>query len=156
MDVSRIQRTAALFERRLGPSYEATDEYLKLFRQSEVITTIGRILAFLGGAFAAVLFGLATVNDAILLHVKVGHFNLLWFVGIATMCYSAGKSMLPDPEVYTRFIWNLNEEMDQALTMIAAHTHHFPDTWKRKAYDMKTMSVVKSMFTNKTNIFVAN
>lgn len=143
------------FERRLGPSYEATEEYLKLFRQSEVITTIGRILAFLGGAFAAVLFGLATVNDAILLHVKIGHFNLLWFVGIATMCYSAGKSMLPDPEVYTRYVWNLNDEMDQALTMIAAHTHHYPDTWKRKAYDMKTMSVVKSMFTNKTNIFVS-
>jgi autophagy-related protein 9 len=142
------------FERRLGPSYEATEEYLKLFRQSEVTTTVGRILAFVGGAFAALLFGLAAVNDAILLHVKIGNFNLLWFVGIATMCYSAGKSMLPDPESHTRYIWNLNEEMDQALTLMATHTHHYPDTWKRKGYDMKTMSIVKSMFTNKTTIFI--
>ena len=142
------------FERRLGPSYQETEEYLKLFKQSEIITTIGRILAFIGGAFGAILLGLAAVNDAILLHVKIGHFNLLWFVGIATLCYSAGKSMLPNPEVHSRFIRNLSEEMDEALTSIATHTHHYPDAWKRRTYDMKTMSIVKHMFTNKANIFV--
>jgi autophagy-related protein 9 len=142
------------FERRLEPSYDATEKYLELFRQNEIMTTIGRIFVFIGGAFASVLFAFAAVNDAILLHIKIGNFNLLWFVGVATMFYSIGKSMLPDPEAHARSVWNLNEELERTLNVMATHTHYYPDTWKGKGYDMRIMSQIKRMFTNKTSLFV--
>jgi len=141
------------FERRLDPSYEATEEYLKLFRQSELLTTVGRILAFIGSSFGSVLLLFATINDAILLHVKLGHFNLIWYAGILGIIYSAGKAMLPNPEIHSRYIRNLFEEMNQCLSSIAAHTHHYPDSWKGKGYDIKTRKLVTSMFNNKANIF---
>jgi hypothetical protein len=142
------------FERRLGPSYEACEEYFKLFKQSELMTTLGRILAFIGGSFGVILLVFAAVNDAILLHVKIGNFNLLWFVGVTTLIYSAGKSMLPDPKVHARFTRNLVEDKHLALSNLATHTHHYPENWKVGGFDNKTMSTVKGMFTNKANIFL--
>mmetsp|Transcript_28485 Transcript_28485/g.43067 ORF Transcript_28485/g.43067 Transcript_28485/m.43067 type:complete len:602 (-) Transcript_28485:264-2069(-) len=142
------------FERRLSPSYEATDEYLKLFRQSELVTTFGRILAFVGGSFGGVLLVFAAVNDAILLHVKLGNFNLLWFVGMMGILYSAGKSMLPNPDIHLRYHRNLIEEMDDGLRSIAAHTHHYPEIWRGKGYDIKTRKIITSMFNNKAKIFL--
>mmetsp|Transcript_15761 Transcript_15761/g.23199 ORF Transcript_15761/g.23199 Transcript_15761/m.23199 type:complete len:924 (-) Transcript_15761:113-2884(-) len=142
------------FERRLGPSYEATEEYLKLFRQSELVTTVGRILAFVGGSFGGILLVFAAINDAILLHVKLGNFNLLWYVGMMGVLYSAGKSMLPNPDIHLRYNRNLIEEMDEGLRNIASHTHHYPETWKGKGYDHKTRKIITSMFSNKAKIFL--
>ena len=141
------------FEKRLGPSYEAADDYLKLFTQSEIMTTIGRILAFIGGSFGGILLVFAAVNDAILLHVKIGQWNLLWYVGVMGVVYSAGKSMLPNPEAHPRYIRNLFAEMDSALEKVSTHTHHFPDIWRGRGWDKNTKNIISSMFNNKANIF---
>ncbi len=147
-----------VFERRLGPSYEAAENYLKLFRQDEIITSIGRILVFVGGSLGVVLLGFWAMNDAILLHVKIGNYNLLWFVGASAVIYSAGKSLIPNPQVHLPHSYNtrnLHAEMASALATVATQTHYFPDSWKRRAWDKNTThKAFSAMFQYKAQLFV--
>lgn len=131
------------FERRLAPSYRAAEHYLDLFGQNEIFAAAGRILVFVGGSIGAVLFVFAAMNDAILLHVKIAQWNLLWFAGVAGIVFSIGKVMVPDNAVANapnyqenrnkdggprRYAGrNMFAEMDAALAEIAAHSHHFPE-----------------------------
>jgi len=142
-----------IFERRLGPSYAAAEAYLKLFTQSAIMTSLGRILAFIGGSLGVVLIALAAVNDSILLHVKIGDWNLLWYVGIMGVIFSSGKSMLPDPTVHPSYTRNLFAEMDKALGQVATHTHHYPDIWKGRGWDERTYKDFGSMFKYKAQLF---
>jgi autophagy-related protein 9 len=143
------------FERRLAPSYRATEEYFRLFGQSEATAAIGRILVFVGGSLGAVLFLFAAINDAILLHVKIADWNLLWYAGVVGVVYSIGKSMLPAEESASapRNVRNLFAEMDAALLNIAKHTHYYLETWKGRGSDVATTSAVSSMFKFKANLF---
>lgn len=146
-----------LFEQRMEPSYDAAEKYLKLFRQNEIITAIGRILVFLGGSLGAVLFAFAAMNDAILLHVKIADWNLLWYAGVVAATYSTGKAMLPSEEKKnpTRtYHTNLSQEMDLALEEVAKHTHHYPDVWKGRGWDKTTTyKAFKKMYQYKAKLF---
>lgn len=146
-----------LFEQRMEPSYDAAEKYLKLFRQNEIITAIGRILVFLGGSLGAVLFAFAAMNDAILLHVKIADWNLLWYAGVVAATYSTGKAMLPSEEKKnpTRtYHTNLSQEMDLALEQVAKHTHHYPDVWKGRGWDKTTTyKAFKKMYQYKAKLF---
>ena len=141
-------------ERRLEPSYQATENYLKLFTQSELVTTIGRILALVGGSLGVVLLLFAAINDAILLHVKIGDWNLLWFVGVLGVMYSSGKAMLPDPKIHPRYTRNLFAEMDNCLAQVAVHTHYYPDIWKGRGWEQPVYKQVSAMFMYKAKLFV--
>jgi autophagy-related protein 9 len=141
------------FERRLSPSYEAAEEYIKLFGHSEIFAAIGRILVFVGGSFGAVLFTFAAMNDAILLHVKIADWNLLWYAGVAGVIYSAGKSMLPTESSESRSSRNLFAEINAALVNVATHTHHYPDIWKGRGWDQATHKLFSAMFKYKAQLF---
>jgi len=140
-------------ERRLEPSYKATENYLNLFTQSEIVTTIGRILALLGGSLGAVLLVFAAINDAILLHVKIGDWNLLWYVGMLGVIYSTGKAMLPDPKIHPRYTRNLFAEIDNCLSHVAVHTHFFPDIWNGRGWEKSVYNQVSAMFMYKAKLF---
>ena len=116
-----------IFVRRLGPSYEAAEEYLNLFAPVSLLNSVGRVLVFLSGSLGAVCLALAALNDASLLDVKLGHWNLLWYVGILGVGYSVGKGMLPKITVAERYRRNLFAEMDAALEKITHHTHYYPE-----------------------------
>lgn len=143
------------FERRLGPSYEAAEDYLKLFTKSPAVTSLGRALVFISGSLGAVLLAFAAVNDSILLHVKLGQWNLLWYVGILGITFSVGKGMLPDTGVHPPYIRNLFAEMDSALAKVAAHTHFYPDIWKGRGWDSLTQCAMSGMFQYKAKLFVS-
>ncbi|CAB9510880.1 Autophagy-related protein 9 [Seminavis robusta] len=147
-----------LFEQRLEPSYDAAEAYLKLFRQHEIITAVGRIMVFIGGSLGAVLFAFAAMNDAILLHVKIADWNLLWYAGVVAAIYSAGKAMLPSQEKENHkrtYHTNLSQEMDLALEEVAKHTHHYPDLWKGRGWDKTTTyKAFTKMYQYKAKLFV--
>ncbi|GKZ00497.1 hypothetical protein MPSEU_001002100 [Mayamaea pseudoterrestris] len=142
------------FESRLYPSYEAAEKYLALFGQSEVVAACGRILVFIGGSLGAVLFVFAAINDAILLHVRIADWNLLWFAGMVGVVYSVGKGMMPSEEIRPRRIRNLYAETDAALSGIATHTHYYMPHWKGRAHDETTYKIIKSMIQFKAQLFV--
>jgi hypothetical protein len=143
-----------VFERRMSPSYEAAEGYLKLFGQSEIVTALGRILVFVGGSLGAVLVAFAAINDAILLHVKIADWNLLWYAGIVGVVYSVGKSMIPNGETGPRYVKNMYEAMDTALANVAAHTHFHPDLWKNRGWDKSTHTSFSSMYKFKAQLFL--
>ena len=142
------------FERRLGPSYEAAEEYLSLFAPSSLLNSIGRVLVFLSGSLGAVCLALAAVNDAILLHVKLGHWNLLWYVGILGVVYSVGKGTLPKNTIAERYQRNLFAEMDTALQTISEHTHYYPEFWKKRGWDDIIKASFSELFQYKVQLFV--
>jgi len=143
-----------VFERRLAPSHEAAEGYLKLFGQKEIVTAIGRILVFISGSLGAVLIGFAAINDAILLHVKIADWNLLWYAGIVGVIYSTGKSMIPNREARPRYIKNMHETMDNALANVATYTHYYPDLWLKRGWDKSTHSAFSSMYQFKAQLFM--
>lgn len=141
------------FERRLAPSYEAAEAYLKLFGQSEIVTAVGRVLVFIGGSLGAVLFVFAAINDAILLHVKIADWNLLWFAGMVGVLYSTGKAMIPTESSMPRNIRNMFAETDAALKNVANHTHYYMETWKGRGSDVATYKAMAGMFKYKAQKF---
>ena len=143
-----------VFERRLAPSHQAAEGYLKLFGQKEIVTALGRILVFVGGSLGAVLVGFAAINDAILLHVKIADWNLLWYAGIVGVIYSTGKSMIPSGDARPSYVKNMYEAMDNALANVATHTHYYPDVWLKRGWDKNTHAGFTSMYKFKAQLFM--
>eukprot|EP00934_Nitzschia_sp_Nitz4_P002153 Nitzschia sp. Nitz4//scaffold68_size99682//87472//90537//NITZ4_004576-RA/size99682-snap-gene-0.10-mRNA-1//-1//CDS//3329556629//2153//frame0 len=143
-----------LFERRMDPSYEAADDYLKLFGTSEWMAALGHILVFLGGAIGGVLLVLGVLNDAILLHVQLWGRNLLWYVGIAGIVYSVGKALLPSKDAQPSVTRNLFSDMDTALKEVSSHTHYYPEHWKGRGWDKKVHSQFGLMYDSKVKLFL--
>lgn len=142
-----------VFERRLAPSYKAAEAYLGLFGTNELVAALGRILVFVSGSLGAVLFAFAAINDAILLHVKIADWNLLWYGGVVGVVYSVGKSMIPDATAQPKSARNLFGEMDEALATVASHTHYYPETWKGRGWEQSTYKAFSFMFKNKAKLF---
>jgi len=151
-----------VFERRISPSYQAADKYLQLFVASSIFNSIGRILVFLSGSLGAVCLALAAVNDAILLHVKLGHWNLLWYVGILGATYTVGKGMLPPTETeMTSAVKNKKSshrnvfaEMDAALVEVTSHTHHYPEFWRKRGWDDIIKNSLLELYQYKVQLFM--
>ena len=144
------------FERRIAPSYKSASAYIDMFgRPSPLKVAVGRLLVFVSGSLGTLLLTFAAINDAILLHVKIGQWNLLWFAGIVAACFSVGKGMLPDvnnPHLgHARR--NLINDMNLELENLATFTHFLPDSWRGKAADDKTKKLFSSMFQYKANHF---
>lgn len=143
------------FERRLSPSYRDAERYLGLFGSNEYLAAIGRILVFVGGSFAAVLFAFAAINDAILLHVKVANWNLLWYAGLFGIFFSGGKALIPKPEAQSKSGRNLYAEIDEALETVSAATHFMPETWKKRGWEIKTHRAFSTMYQYKAKLFAS-
>ena len=143
-----------VLEQRLEPSYEAAENYIKLFGASEWLAAIGKLLVFLGGAMGGVLLVLGVMNDAILLHVQLWGRNLLWYAGIAGIVYSIGKGLLPSKEAQPKARrGNLFADMDAALKNVSTHTHYYPETWKGRGWDSKVYGSFSELFDSKVKLF---
>jgi hypothetical protein len=142
-----------IFDRRLGPTYDAAEEYLQLFTQNSIVHSFGRAFMFISGSLAAVLLSFAAINDAILLHVKIGNWNLLWYVGILGAMYSFGKGLLPDSSIHPKYHHNLYAEMNAALSKVSAHTHYIPSHWKNRGWDEAVKASFSRLFQHKTQLF---
>lgn len=143
-----------VFERRMEPSYSASEQYLKLFGQSEFLAALGKLLVFLGGAVGGLLLVLGVVSDAILLHVQLWGRNLLWYAGMAGIVYSFGKGLLPIKEAQPSVTRNLFADMDAALKTVSTHTHHYPEHWKGRGWDRNVHSQFSMLFDSKVKLFL--
>ena len=144
------------FERRMEPSYKSASAYLDLFgRPSPFKVALARLLVFISGSLGTLLLAFATMNDAILLHVKIGDRNLLWYAGMLGACFSVGKGMLPkstNPH-FGHARRNLIDDLNSELEKLATHTHFLPDFWRGRAADARTKKAFASMFKFKASLF---
>jgi len=144
------------FEKRMEPSYKSAARYLDMFgKPSPVKVAIGRLLVFVSGSLGTLLLAFAAMNDAILLHVKIGNWNLLWYAGILGASFSIGKSLLPkaDSPYFGHARGNLINNMNLELEKLAMYTHYLPDSWRERGYDDKTKSEFAPMFQYKASLF---
>ena len=118
------------------------------------MNTFGRVLMFLSGSLGFIALLLGALNDAILLHVKIGNWNLLWYVGVIAAIYSVGKSMIPDSDIIPRYHHNLFADMDSALMRVTSHTHYYPEYWKKRGWDDVIKSAFCDLFQSKVKLFV--
>ena len=116
--------------------------------------SVGKALVFICGSLGAILLLLAAINDAILLHVKVGNWNLLWYVGILGVGYSTGKGMIPDIKIHPPYTRNMFVEMDSALAQVAKHTHYYPEYWKRRGWDDLVKKSFAELYQYKAKLFI--
>jgi len=127
-----------------------------MFRKpSAVSIATGRLLVFISGSLGTLLLTFAAINDAILLHVKIGNWNLLWYAGVLGASFSIGKSILPkSTSPYSGHLRrNLVDEMNSELEKLATHTHYFPDNWRGNACDDETKKSFTAMFQYKAAHF---
>ena len=86
-----------VFEARLAASREPADIYLKLFPQP-VIAALAHCIAFVSGAIVAVLLALAAAldgGDSILLYIRLGERNLLWYAGAGSAVFAMARAFAP-------------------------------------------------------------
>eukprot|EP00581_Thalassiosira_minuscula_P013305 CAMPEP_0183714190 /NCGR_PEP_ID=MMETSP0737-20130205/8809_1 /TAXON_ID=385413 /ORGANISM="Thalassiosira miniscula, Strain CCMP1093" /LENGTH=939 /DNA_ID=CAMNT_0025943095 /DNA_START=322 /DNA_END=3141 /DNA_ORIENTATION=- len=144
------------FERRMEPSYKSAAAYLDMFgRPSPFKVALGRLLVFVSGSLGTLLLAFAAMNDAILLHVKIGQWNLLWYAGVLGVCFSVGKGMIPKSTSphFGHARRNLIDDMNSELEKLATHTHYLPDSWRGKGWHDRTKKAFAPMFQFKANHF---
>lgn len=144
------------FERRLEPSYKSAAAYLDMFgRASPLKVAFGRLLVFVSGSLGTFLIALAAMNDAILLHVKIGQWNLLWYAGVLGVCFSVGKGLIPKATCphFGHARRNLIKDMNREIENLATHTHYLPDEWRGRGWHDNTKKAFASLFQFKANHF---
>lgn len=130
-----------VFEARLAASRAHADTYLKFFPRP-CVAALARCVAFISGAFLAVLLALAAVldgGDAILLYIKLGDRNLLWCVGAASAIFAVSRTVLPDDVDRITCENSGISAAEIIMRRIAEHTHCFPEEWRgwTHTYDVR-------------------
>jgi autophagy-related protein 9 len=122
-----------VFDRRVFASLRYSDRYLRMF-PTPVPTVLARAVAFVMGGFVAVLLMFALVDESVLLHVRLGPRNLVWYTAIFSTVLAAARAVVPsqDEEAVAS---SPNFEMRR----VAAFTHALPDKWRHRAhtYDVR-------------------
>lgn len=165
-----------VFEKRIAASREPADAYLKLFPQP-IVVALARCLAFVSGAIVTVLLALAAAldsGDAILLYVKLGDRNLLWYAGAASAVFAISRAFVPTDEEKNTSVgvdtprnrtshahpggYNAGDnttDMDAEVIMqrIAEHTHCFPEEWRGQAHTHDVRDAFACAFRYKAWLF---
>lgn len=97
-----------IFEMRLNKSYKSSTDYINSFHNKSLVI-LSKFICFVTGAFLSVL----TVFTLLIHSIDQ---NLLWFIGMFTLVFTAFNSVIPDPHV--------NYNRKRLLDTITEHTHY--------------------------------
>jgi len=166
-----------VFETRLAASRKPANAYVSLFPRP-VVATLARCVAFVSGALVAVLLALAAAldgGDSILLYIKLGDRNLIWYAGVASAAFAIARAFVPsndDRESYScllaaprvneideaskenyRNSSNKHDTAECIMQHIADHTHCFPAEWRGKAHTQDVHDAFSRAFQYKAWLF---
>ncbi|KAF8643869.1 hypothetical protein AX16_008885 [Volvariella volvacea WC 439] len=134
------------FKRRLDESYPLASMYIGQF-PNEKMTIIMRFVAFVAGAFAAVLF-LATVLDPdVILHFEITpHRTVVFYLGVFGAILTVARGMIPEEgRVF---------DPEELMMEVIAYTHYMPDEWKGQLHSKKVHEGFGELFAMKIMIFI--
>uniref|UniRef100_A0A0W0FWS5 Autophagy-related protein 9 n=1 Tax=Moniliophthora roreri TaxID=221103 RepID=A0A0W0FWS5_MONRR len=133
-----------LFIRRLDESYPLANTYIGQF-PNEKMTLIMRFVAFVSGAFAAVLF-LATIWDPdIFVHLEITpHRTVLFYLGVFGSVLAVARGTIPEE--------NRVFDPEMLMTGVITYTHYMPDGWKAEL--AKVHQEFGELFAMKILIFI--
>lgn len=110
-----------LFKRRIHRSYPAARRYINQFPQ-ESVAIIARFVAFVAGAFTAVLLLASLYDSDLFLHFYLGgQRSVLFYVSVFATITAVARGMIPEE--------HLVFDPDQTLTEVVDYIHYLPAHW---------------------------
>jgi autophagy-related protein 9 len=120
-----------LFERRTTASVRHADEYLRQF-PAPLPTVLAGGVSFVAGAFVGVLMLFTLLDESILLHIKLGGRDLVWYIAVSSAVLAVSRSLVPPMEAQPQFA------PQRAFKKVVAFTHHLPDRWRGRTHAFDT------------------
>jgi autophagy-related protein 9 len=120
-----------LFERRTTASVRHADEYLRQF-PAPLPTVVAGGVSFVAGAFVGVLMLFTLLDESILLHIKLGGRDLVWYIAIFSAVLAVSRSLVPPMEAQPQFA------PQRAFKKVVAFTHYLPDRWRGRTHAFDT------------------
>ncbi|CAK4647403.1 hypothetical protein LEN26_005346 [Aphanomyces euteiches] len=136
-----------VFDARVSKAYPLAEAYLGLF-PTGLVSIIAGGVAFLAGSVMAILVFLSVVEESILLEIEVGSRQLIWYLTIAGWIFLLARSF----QVSVRF--TTGESYEEAMTKLAAETHHFPTVWRGQSHTFATRDALLALFPYKAVLFL--
>ena len=116
-----------LLEARLAAAHQPAAAYCAS-NPSHVLSTVGRFVAFVTGAFAAALLALAAVDERLLEAVLWGR-NLIWYTAVCGALLAASRALIVDDDPSSR-----PPQPAEAMRAVVASTHYLPRRWRNREH----------------------
>ncbi|KAL3686025.1 hypothetical protein R1sor_004047 [Riccia sorocarpa] len=132
-----------MYKRRLTTSYKHAVEYVKQF-PSPIISMVAKLVAFISGAFAAVLI-LVALFDETLLQAHIFNRNLFWHTAVLAAIIQVSRSLIA--EEFQIF------DPEGVMRQIAYHTHYMPKHWRGAENTDRVRKEFEALFQYKGALF---
>mmetsp|Transcript_9788 Transcript_9788/g.16809 ORF Transcript_9788/g.16809 Transcript_9788/m.16809 type:complete len:717 (+) Transcript_9788:381-2531(+) len=133
-----------IMNERLNQSYVPAARYVSQF-PSPAVSMGAKFVAFIVGAFAAGIIGLALVDER-LLEAHIHGRKLVWYAAIFATILAVCRALITEehkvfaPEV--------------AMKEVVKHTHYFPRKWRNRCHHMDVQSDFEQLYQYKVVIFL--
>lgn len=117
---------------RLNRGYRPASKYMSIF-VSRIMTIIAKSIAFFAGAILIVLIIITIAFDH---HIHVS--NELAAITVLSIVITACSAFIPDE--------NLVFCPETLMTMVLAHVHYMPDSWKDHAHTLRVRDEFSQLF----------
>ncbi|BEI80500.1 hypothetical protein CcaverHIS002_0110290 [Cutaneotrichosporon cavernicola] len=135
-----------LFERRLNQSYPIAKEYIDQFPK-ERTALIMRFVAFVAGAFAAVLAVVSILDTDLALNFEITpHRSIVFYLGIFGIIMAVARGMIPED--------TLVFDPEYLMREVVRYTHYLPHEWEGKLHSPAVLVDFGQLFALKVMIFV--
>eukprot|EP00899_Mesostigma_viride_P007400 jgi/Mesvir1/16661/Mv12272-RA.3 len=133
-----------LLRQRLNASYPHAVAYSKQF-SAPLLTMLASFVAFVTGALAAVLLGLALVEESMLEAQLFGR-GLVWYAAICGTILAVSRSFVADEP--------LPFQPEAIMEELAKHSHFFPRRWRGRCHTEEVHREFEEMFQYKAVQFL--
>jgi autophagy-related protein 9 len=132
------------YEKRLNSSFAHANRYVAQF-PSMYMSIIAKFAIFVSSSICGVIIILSLLDEAVLLYVKVGDRNLLWYLAICGLVIASARPFVIDSHT--------NFEPDKAFADLVEHTHYFPSRWRNSVHSPCTFQAFSALFPFKVATF---
>ncbi|KAJ3089161.1 autophagy protein atg9 [Quaeritorhiza haematococci] len=135
-----------LFRERLNRSYPKSNKYMDQFPNEHVVI-VARFVAFISGAFAAVLAILTLVDKDLLLGFEITPgATALFYIGLFGGIHAVSRGLIP--EDHRLF------EPERLLREVIEETHYLPSEWRGKLHTDEVRRQFGVLFSYKILLFL--
>jgi hypothetical protein len=115
-----------------------------------VVVAVSRIVAFFAGSITAVLLLFAAINENILLHVRLGTQNLLWYSFLFGGVYALAKALSPDEResFHSYHTVNYDSVVEEKLSLLCGTSMYYPPHWKGRAWTEPVKAELRRMYAH--------
>ncbi|KJE90584.1 hypothetical protein CAOG_01880 [Capsaspora owczarzaki ATCC 30864] len=134
-----------IFQARLNNGYKPASKYISKFN-SEFLALIARFIAFVLGAFAAIIIAVSIYNEDFLLQVHlVEGRSMFWVLGVLIAILGVVRTLIPDE--------NLVFDPPLLMRNVVYHIHMFPAHWKNREHTFEVAGEFSTLFDMRMVVF---